>query len=133
VCGASGTARFPFSAASQLFREVKWRVGRASCFAPTRLSSRASVRGELIVEGSRRTIGPEPHPNFINVFSQAAVDHGDGAVAGAGEDAAEVTFPTCISVLSCPAKGMVSHVLIIVVAVIKRADAILLRQPRRSV
>jgi hypothetical protein len=50
-----------------------------------------------------------------------------------GEDAAEVTFPTCISVLSCPAKGMVSHVLIIVVAVIKRADAIPLRQPRRSV
>jgi hypothetical protein len=31
-------------------------------------------------------IGPRPHCGFIEVFREAAVDDGDGAVARAGED-----------------------------------------------
>jgi hypothetical protein len=30
--------------------------------------------------------GPEPHPNFIEVFTSAPLRHGDRQVAGAGEE-----------------------------------------------
>jgi len=31
-------------------------------------------------------IGPQPHPNFIEVFRKASIDDGEWALAGAGED-----------------------------------------------
>ena len=35
--------------------------------------------------------GPQPHPGFIEVFREVAVDVGHREVAGAGEDRARVT------------------------------------------
>jgi hypothetical protein len=30
--------------------------------------------------------GPQPHPNFIELFGDSAFNHGDGTLEGAGED-----------------------------------------------
>ena len=43
--------------------------------------------------------GPQPHPSFIEVFREAAVDDGKGTVERAGEDVAKVIDATA---LSCP-------------------------------
>jgi hypothetical protein len=40
----------------------------------------------------QRPIGPEPHPNFIEVFCGLAVGGGAGAVERAGEDAENGLF-----------------------------------------
>jgi hypothetical protein len=37
-----------------------------------------------------RRHGPQPHPNFIEVFRQATFDDGDGTLEGAGENRAPV-------------------------------------------
>jgi hypothetical protein len=45
-------------------------------------------RCEALVENAdqSRAIGPEPHPDFVAVFVEAAVRDGDGALERAGED-----------------------------------------------
>jgi hypothetical protein len=37
----------------------------------------------ILIEGA---IGPQPHPNFIEVFGEAALGRGEGEVERAGED-----------------------------------------------
>ena len=36
-------------------------------------------------------LGPQPHPSFIEVFGEAAVEYGDWAVAGASEHARDIS------------------------------------------
>ena len=49
-----------------------------------------SVVAKLVIAPRSATsgaIGPEPHPNFIEVFYKAPLGDSQGTVAGAGEDA----------------------------------------------
>jgi hypothetical protein len=49
-------------------------------------------------------IGPEPHPNFIEVFCEAAVGDPYREVAGAGEDASAPTgTPPVMAEMGFPA------------------------------
>jgi hypothetical protein len=49
-----------------------------------RIERVAATDFTVLIEGAS---GPQPHPGFIEVFGDAAVCGGDGAVAGAGENA----------------------------------------------
>jgi hypothetical protein len=62
----------PLIGSSRAIRMVRDRMERV-----------AATDFTALIEGG---IGPQPHRGFIEVFCEAAVDDGDGAVAGAGED-----------------------------------------------
>ena len=66
----------PLIGSSQAIRLVRHRIERV-----------AATDFTVLVEGA---IGPQPHPNFIDVFCQAAFGGGYGTVAGKGEDGSNV-------------------------------------------
>jgi len=66
----------PMIGSSRAIRLVRDRIERV-----------ASTDFTVLIEGGS---GPQPHPDFIEVFSDAAVDYSHRAVAGAGEDASEI-------------------------------------------
>jgi hypothetical protein len=43
-------------------------------------------------------IGPQPHRGFVEVFGDAALDDGDGAMEGAWENGTEVTHMTSVAI-----------------------------------
>jgi hypothetical protein len=51
-------------------------------------SARRSTEFTVLIEGG---IGPQPHPSFIEVFGDAAVDERDRKVEGAGKDRAPLS------------------------------------------
>ena len=67
---ADGAA--PLIGSSLAIRAVRDRIERV-----------AATDFTVLIEGG---IGPQPHPNFIEVFDQAAFSGGERAVAGTGED-----------------------------------------------
>jgi CheY-like chemotaxis protein len=64
----------PLIGSSAAIRAVRDRIERV-----------AATDFSILIEGAS---GPQPHPDFIGVFGQNAVDDGGGAVAGAGHPAA---------------------------------------------
>jgi proline-rich tail region repeat protein len=69
---ADGAA--PLIGSSDAIRRVRERIERV-----------AATDFTVLIEGA---IGPEPHPSFVDVFGEATLGRGQGALAGAGEDAA---------------------------------------------
>jgi hypothetical protein len=78
ACARSRTdGAAPLIGSSRAIRLVRDRIERV-----------AATDFTVLIEGG---IGPEPHPSFIEVFCEAALDDRDGEVEGAGEDATEIT------------------------------------------
>jgi len=74
ACARSRTdAAAPLIGSSRAIRLVRDRIERV-----------AATDFTVLVEGGS---GPQPHPNFIEVFGQAPLDNRDGTVAGTGEAA----------------------------------------------
>jgi hypothetical protein len=72
---ADGAA--PLIGSSRAIKTLRQRIERV-----------AATDFTVLIEGAS---GPEPHPNFIDVFSGAALGGGPREVEGAGEDGAELT------------------------------------------
>jgi len=67
----------PLIGSSRAIRLVRDRIERV-----------AATDFTVLVEGGS---GPQPHPNFIDVFCQAAFGGGERAVERAGEDGADMS------------------------------------------
>ena len=46
----------------------------------------ALSRQDSLVRRGNARVSPQPHPGFIEVLSEAAVDYGEEEVEGAGEE-----------------------------------------------
>ena len=69
----AGDGAAPLIGSSRAIKALRERIERVAAFDFT-----------VLIEGAS---GPQPHPSFIDFSCEASLGGGEGAVAGAGEDA----------------------------------------------